>query len=58
MRPRTTEAWSLELRVPHKNDLQKNPKSWQPGFRVQHAAGTTEKLSLREQGSWETPLTK
>jgi hypothetical protein len=53
-----TEAWSLELRVPRKKDLQKSPKSWQPGFRVQHAARTTKKLSLREQGSWKTPLTK
>jgi len=53
-----TEAWTLELGVPRKKDLQKSPKSWQPGFRVQLAARTTEKLSLREQGSWETLLTK
>ena len=38
-----TEAWSLELRVPRKKDLQKIPKSWQPGFGVQPAARTTEK---------------
>ena len=37
------EAWSLELREPRKKDLQKSPKSWQPGFRVQPAARTTEK---------------
>ena len=53
-----TEAWSLELRVPRKKDLQKSPKSWQPGFRVQPAARTTKKLSFREQDSWKTPLTK
>ena len=39
------EAWSLELRVPHKTDSQKSPKSWKPGCRVQPAARTTKKLS-------------
>ena len=52
------DAWSFELRVPHTKDLQKSQKPGSQELRVQLAMRTANKLSLREQGSWKTPLTE